>query len=95
MGTDGGLWVGKWACDLDKSAINFPGIIDKVYEGELDGASPYYDAPVSEQFIGRQINQSWSMKDLDKMLEAIKEAEEKLTPIIGDGINIIGVQNVW
>jgi hypothetical protein len=91
MGIDisGGMFVGKWAKD---AALTEEGE-EMIEIGEIDYVSPWYDADREDCFIGIGIK-DYRIDQLEFLIKEVEGISKKLTPILGEGIMLVGMQDV-
>jgi hypothetical protein len=93
---DGGIYLGAWGDDIIFDKDKYKSLYDFVEDNDLDVASPYYDSPLEECFIGAELDNGIYLYELDDFTNHIynKIAEINLDKILKVPLQIVGMQNI-
>lgn len=88
-----GLYYKDLVEEMDDDAIEL--LDDEIYDGVWDSCSPWYDAPLQEQFIGIQMGEFIDVDGLLEFEKDLRECEERFKIRFGKTGYAIAAKNIY
>jgi len=89
----GGILIGCHGSEIKNEKFKEDSV-DFVERHNLDIMRPYYDASPNESYIGKQIHYRWSYGNMVELVSQFKKIKERLEPLLGTEVYLIGTQDI-
>ena len=88
-----GLWYEDLVEGMDEDSVEL--LSEEIYDGEWDSCSPWYDAPLQEQFIGIQMSEYIDVGGIALFSQDLRECEDRFKTRFGKTGYAIAMQHVY